>query len=469
MAALNVIFGVNRIKFSTDYKLYGWLTIANGGLTLLTAARMNLISFILAVPSSILLKYHRAFGRLTLIHATLHAALTIEHYVKVGGITALLANGYVQAGMTAWVSLILLFITSIPIIRRRYFEAFYYPHFLFLAFVIGALIHAVLAKEFLLPGLGLWGLDILIRVFYNFRRVKVVSAEGFGNSVVKFRLHGVQARRPGQIAWIQVPSISMSWHPFTLASSKKDGEATIAVRGLGGFTRKLQSATFGSGPTTLSSASSGLNEGADRAMEMSVMETGQAKMAHDVLRVAGPYGLGSLEWDQYPVVCIVAGGIGITPGISIASYIIQRAASNREDSTKNHWTIYIIWIVKDIRHLRWFEEELIQLSGLAGHPDNRATLNVDIHVSTSTTKSLEPAAGSQATGNSYSYEGPGAVYQGRPNLMAWFEGIRLKNDRLDAAVSICGPKPLIRDAIRAAASASGVSGLFHVEEEVFER
>jgi hypothetical protein len=63
----------------------------------------------------------------------------------------------------AWLSLAIIFLTSLPFVRRHLFEAFYYPHFLLRVFTVGALIHTTNGPEFLLPGLSLWAVDRLIR------------------------------------------------------------------------------------------------------------------------------------------------------------------------------------------------------------------------------------------------------------------------------------------------------------------
>ena len=42
--ALNVAFGWNNNEYTTDFKLYGWLTIANGGLALRPCSARNIIA-----------------------------------------------------------------------------------------------------------------------------------------------------------------------------------------------------------------------------------------------------------------------------------------------------------------------------------------------------------------------------------------------------------------------------------------
>jgi tetrahydromethanopterin S-methyltransferase subunit D len=57
-----------------------------------------------------------------------------------------------QVGIMAWYSLCIIAISSTNVVRRLWFEGFYYTHFVFIAFTIGGVIHASHGPEFLLPG-----------------------------------------------------------------------------------------------------------------------------------------------------------------------------------------------------------------------------------------------------------------------------------------------------------------------------
>lgn len=469
-AALNILFGYNRVKYTTDYKLYGWLALANGGLALLLGARTNLLSLVLRVPSPVLLAYHRLVGRAVLVHATLHFALTADHYVRTEQLATVLANTYIQAGLVAFASICILFLTSIGPIRRRWFEAFYYPHFFFLVFVVGALIHTYKAVQFLLPGLILWGLDRAVRFANNFRTLSVASIAHYPGDVTKIRVEGLERTHPGQIAFVQLPGVSfLNWHPFTIASAPQDSTATFAIRGLGGFTNKVQRlAAEAGGADAMSSVSSVSMMARDPSKPTGgpvIVKPG----ADLKIRLDGPYGTGALQYEQFPVVAIVAGGIGITPGISIASHIVRRAASrDANEPARNRWHVHLLWVVKDGRHASWFEAELRNLDALVRASAGRATLDVHIFVTGREGGRGRDAESSFAMEAPYSYAGPGVVVGGRPDLDQWFAGVAGARRGMDVAVNLCGPGSLINGARRAAARASGRDGLFHVEEEVFE-
>jgi predicted ferric reductase len=185
------------------------------------------------IPSATLLMYHRWCGRATLVHCTIHFAGQLHHWIRTKQLTHTLANQRNQVGIMVWVSLSIIGITSINFVRRRKFELFYYTHTLFLAFIVGALIHASHGPEFLVPGLALWAIDRLIRFVYS-QRIQVTSMEVYEGDVTKFKVCGLRTFHPGQIFWIQIPQVSfLNWHPFTVASAPGEDEHKIAIRGIG--------------------------------------------------------------------------------------------------------------------------------------------------------------------------------------------------------------------------------------------
>ena len=423
------------------------MTIANGGLALLLAARSNLFALIIRIPSSTLLLYHRWIGRATAIHATIHFALNLDRWIETDQVATVFESSRIQVGLVAWIALCLIFITSIGFIRRKWFELFYYPHVLFLVFVIGAMIHASRGPEFLVPGLVLWVLDRVIRFVFNFSKIKITSVKQYPGQLTKIKFRGLRTYKPGQIAWIRFPNVSLfHWHPFTIASAPGQDEAVVAIRGIGGYSKRLYKLV---------------------ATSNAAIESGTTELK---LRAEGAHGVGSIEWGAYPVTVLVAGGVGITPGISIASYIIQRAAQdNIKMSAQQAWHVHILWVVKEETHLQWFEEELKQLAKITSDPSIPATLDVTIHVSGSSMPHGKSMTDDSSGYDSYRYTGPGVVFQGRPDINGWFERIRNMRVGLDAAVDACGPKPLVLSTRKAAAKVSWKQGLFHVEEEIFER
>ncbi|KAH9237224.1 hypothetical protein K456DRAFT_1939387 [Colletotrichum gloeosporioides 23] len=457
LLGLNILFGVNDNEFTTDFKLYGWLTIANGGLALLLAARTNLFSIIAQIPSPVLLVYHRWIGIATMIHATIHFALNTQHYIATDQLADSFSNLRIQVGAMAWASLVLISLTSVPIIRRRFFEVFYYHHALFFLFVVGALIHATKGPEFLLPGLLLWGCDRFLRFYYNFRSINTTSVQHHHGDVVKIKSEGMKPRHPGQITWVQIPSVSfVNWHPFTISSAPGDDGATLAIRGLGGYTRKVQRIVPGDGETSTEDVTTRQRMG-----------TKTVKLR---MRLDGPYGIGRVCWGEQPLTVLVAGGIGITPGISIATHLIKRAASADACTLRGKsWRIHMLWAVKDVESIEWFGNELRSLAALAADPGVPATLNISIYVTgRGAVRADDGEDGHAIAGRPNQHDIPGELRQGRPDVLEWLEGVRRMHPCLDAAVNVCGPNQLFRDVRIAASKVSSTKSIFYVEEEVFE-
>ncbi|KAF5595127.1 ferric-chelate reductase [Fusarium subglutinans] len=450
--ALNLVFSIQSNEFTADYTLYGWLAIANAGLALLMASRNNLFATLLRIPSPVLLQYHRWIGLATVSHATAHVSFNIQHYIETKQVTTSFGNHRIQVGLMAWIALAMLFLTALPIVRRHFFEIFYYTHALFLVFVVGALIHASHGPEFMLPGLLLWGIDRAIRFANNFRTVQVQRVEAFEGNVTKFKVKGLRTRTPGQVVWLQIPKVSfVDWHPFTVASAPNDPEktATIAVRGLGGFTKAVQYADCRG----------------DLNLHGYVSLDSNSMMAHPLkMRLDGPYGVGSVSWGLLPVTVLVAGGIGITPGISIASHIIRQTGIEVGSHSMSH--IHLLWVVRDVQYVQWFAEELTELVKACAKPDSPTTLEISIYITGGRREAQ--MSDSSLEMQVMSSPQPWSVHSGRPDLKQWFRQIKSNNIGMDTAVSLCGPRQLIEQGRAAACGVSEREGLFFVQEEVFE-
>ncbi|KAF5268081.1 hypothetical protein FOXYS1_1021 [Fusarium oxysporum] len=451
--ALNLVFSVQSNEFTADYTLYGWLAIANAGLALLMASRNNLFASLLRIPNPVLLQYHRWIGLATVAHATAHVSFNIQHYIETKQVTNSFGNHRIQVGLMAWIALVMLFLTALPIVRRRFFEVFYYTHALFLIFVVGALIHASHGPEFMLPGLLLWGIDRAIRLAYNFRNIQVQSVEAFEGDVTKFKVKGLRTRTPGQVVWLQIPRVSfVNWHPFTVASAPNDPEktTTIAVRGLGGFTKAVQYAD----------CNSDVNQHGCASLDSNSIIAHPLKM-----RLDGPYGVGSVSWGLLPVTVLIAGGIGITPGISIASHIIRKAAINVGSHSMSH--IHLLWVVRDAQHIQWFADELTELVKECANPDSPATLDISIFVTDGAHSAVHMSEPSHEM-QGMSSPPPWSIHLGRPDLKQWFGQLKSKRLGMDTAVNLCGPRKLLKQARAAACDVSDREGLFSLQEEVFE-
>lgn len=279
------------------------------------------------------------------------------------------------------------------------------------------------------------------------------SVEAFEGNVTKFKVKGLRTRTPGQVVWLQIPRVSfVNWHPFTVASAPNDPEktATIAVRGLGGFTEAVQYAD----------CNSDVNQHGCASLDSNSIMAHPLKMSLD-----GPYGVGSVSWGLLPVTVLIAGGIGITPGISIASHIIRKAAINVGSHSMSH--IHLLWVVRDAQHIQWFADELTELVKECANPDSPATLDISIFVTDGAHSAVHMSEPSHEMQGMSSPQ-PWSIHLGRPDLKQWFGQLKSKRLGMDTAVNLCGPRKLLKQARAAACDVSDREGLFFLQEEVFE-
>lgn len=436
LAALNIVFGLHKTEYSFDFTLYGWLAIANAGLALLLASRSNLFSLLLRLPSPVLLQYHRWIGLATVTHATTHVTFNIMQDAGNDAVAISFQATRIRVGLMAWLCLALILLTSLPVVRRRFFEVFYYTHFLFFVFMVGALYHTTNGPEFLLPGFSLWVVDRIIRFAYNFRRVDVQSLTYFEGDLAKLQVKGIRRALPGQIVWIQIQGVSfLNWHPFTVAHVSTDDApvTTIAIRDLGGFTKAAAKLTSNTG-----------HQDGDAALRV---------------RFDGPYGVGKFYWPSQALTVLVAGGVGITPGLSIASSVIFSA---REQQAASPQQVHLLWIVKDPVHISWFAEELSRLEELSKAEGSGVIFRITVYT---TQEKQEMVQGDKSSVPSAM---PWKVSSGRPDLLAWIGDVKQSCPSVDGAVNVCGPRSLIRETRNACRRSSDRSGILYVEEEVFE-
>ncbi|KMQ52565.1 oxidoreductase FAD/NAD(P)-binding domain-containing protein otein [Chitinispirillum alkaliphilum] len=147
--------------------------------------------------------------------------------------------------------------------------------------------------------MGVWSLIAItgyvyhkfIRLFIMSRKaLKITRVNSLNDSVVEIEMRPEKGReikhKAGQFGYFRILSkmCGSDEHPFTISSPPQSSELTITVKNLGDYTAKLDK-----------------------------LETG-AKVLFD-----GPYGVFSPVQDTAPML-FVAGGIGITPFLSILSH-----------------------------------------------------------------------------------------------------------------------------------------------------
>lgn len=102
------------------------------------------------------------------------------------------------AGTISWLFGLALWITAASWCRRRFFEVFYRVHIIgFMGYLLFYAIHYSGAWMFTVPGLLLWGVDLVYRTI-SYNNVTSVTAVKFNDTheVAELHFQGSQVRAP---------------------------------------------------------------------------------------------------------------------------------------------------------------------------------------------------------------------------------------------------------------------------------
>ncbi|GLE08698.1 hypothetical protein PINS_up020061 [Pythium insidiosum] len=274
-------------------------------------------------------KYHRWLGMLTVLAALLHCIGYFWSWIRrgiwmqralpcIGCDISPLATG---SGYERWfnvfgeIALLLLLtiaITSLPIVRRLWFNLFYFAHQLFALALVFTAMHWSPIVWWCLPSLVVYAVGRAISSANASVPVQVQQLGVIADDVVKIvfrRARGAAGRFDvGQFVYLNVPSISsLQWHPFTIATSAQaDAETfTVLVKAVGDWTSDL------------------------------VTYAQECEQKHDQLptiRVDGYYGASLETYRQYETLCLVGGGIGVTPLFAILDDLVASCGDQRRAS-----------------------------------------------------------------------------------------------------------------------------------------
>ncbi|TYZ63158.1 hypothetical protein PybrP1_002053 [[Pythium] brassicae (nom. inval.)] len=327
--------------------LLGYSCVFNMAFLFLPCTRNCAWMDFLHIPYAHGVKYHRWLGVWTLATGVGHAAPFYWLWQRQGVLWAKAlpcfdcALDYNSPGFAAWfnvfgeLSLAFLLVvgaTSVPWVRRTLFETFYYTHHLYLLGVFFAVMHWVTIIWWLLPTLALYFVSRCVSTWNAARPVRVLAFAVLPDGILKV----VLARAPGadgafalgQFVYLNVPAVSrLQWHAFTIASAPSASPATFTVllKALGDWTQELVAL-------------------AQRSFDNGDSGDSTSDSALPVVLVDGFYGASLQSYEDFPVLCLVGGGIGATPLFAILEDMAAKLAAGGALTQR----VYVVFAFREL-------------------------------------------------------------------------------------------------------------------------
>ncbi|XP_032383751.1 NADPH oxidase 1 [Etheostoma spectabile] len=361
-------------------------------------------------------------------------------------------------GVIITLALILIITSSMEVIRRSYFEVFWYIHHLFIIFFIGLVFHGagfiVRRQKTTNPPHNFtyckdrsddWGqipecpipqfmggpaqtwwwvigpmiLYICERVLRFIRYIQTVQYKKIvmhPSKVLELQLvkDGFKME-VGQYVFLNCPAISqLEWHPFTMTSAPEEDFFSVHIRSAGDWTDKL----------------------------IDIMQQLPEGAQGPKMGVDGPFGTASEDVFDYEVSMLVGAGIGVTPFASILKSIWYKfKISNSKLRTRK---IYFYWLCRETHAFEWFSDLLQVLEremeerGMGNFLTYKLYLtgwdqNLHRHEGVHFEKDTDVVTGLKQK-----------THYGRPAWDKEFEQVRKENPTSVVGTFLCGPAVLAK-------------------------
>lgn len=331
--------------FTTVGYAFGFNAVLCFALLILPATRNCFWMISLGIDYSHAIKYHRLIGALTILLVVLHALPYYYSWIQQGIFWKTSfpcfdcdygEEGRKRfqnfTGQVAMLCCLIIGVTSLNVVRRAWYELFYYAHHLFILVLIAVALHFSSFVIWMYPGVCLYVMHRILSKSQSHVPCEVVDLEAIPGEITRlvFRRSPGKAGHyhAGQFVYLRIPMLSHTqWHPFSISSSPIEYEDTftVHVKAIGNFTKSL--------------------------FALAIQAREERKMP--LIYVDGFYGSMSDAFQQYPVLVFIAGGIGATPVISILGKVLDSMRNN--DPNMVNAQVYFHWTSREIGIFHEFE------------------------------------------------------------------------------------------------------------------
>ncbi|CAH8304815.1 unnamed protein product [Eruca vesicaria subsp. sativa] len=256
------------------------------------------------------IKYHIWLGHMVIAIFTAHGLCYIIYWVSVHEISQMLMWDTKDisnlAGEISLVAGLVMWATTYPAVRRRFFEVFFYTHYLYIVFMLFFVFHVGISYSFIsFAGFYIFMVDRFLRFLQSRDNIRLLSARILPSDTIEltFSKDPRLVYTPTSILFVNIPSISkLQWHPFTVTSSSnlEAEKLSVVIKSEGKWTTKLYQ-----------------------------MLSSSKKIDRLAVSVEGPYGPASTDFFRHEALVMVCGGSGITPFISVIRDVIATSQNQK--------------------------------------------------------------------------------------------------------------------------------------------
>ncbi|KAD3067446.1 hypothetical protein E3N88_35326 [Mikania micrantha] len=358
---------------------FGFIGLICMAFLFLPVARGTVLLRLIGIPFEHATRYHVWLGHLTMTIFTLHGLFYVIAWAIEGRLiqelTAWKNIGISNfPGVISLVAGLLMWVTSLPPVRRINFELFFYTHQLYVIFVVFFAMHVGdFVFSMIAAGIFLFMLDRFLRFFQSRKTVDILSAKCLPSGVVELVVSKPEGLQYNALGWIfvQIRELSwLQWHPFSVSSSPLDGKHHLAIliKVLGDWTEKLRGHILS------------VSDEKDESQGL-LRPNLSLKMC-----VEGPYGHETPYHLTYENLVLVAGGIGISPFLAILSDILHRIRDSKPCMPRN---ILIVWAIKNSDELSLLHS--LDINSLCPYFYNLLNLEIQTFVTRESEPPLEEA------------------------------------------------------------------------------